>query len=275
MDETVMRYLLKGTTAQLSCNKAQAPITTSASTSCRKRARHESTSDSLRVAEELAATDSLEDAEDPPFVPLDGILQEADFMQVKYHTIQPPEPGDQYVVKFARATTGYGISAHLAAAIAGHAPPIYGVWTLLGGWLAVLMGHVPHGDSHNSTGINWSAFVPSLATQAVRKAVVEAYCAAFSANGNVHGDLRADNILVGLEGDGSLALAPAPASASGSSASSAQVVFLDFDWAGHHGVARYPLVINHSLAWAAGVQAGGLISSQHDIDTICGRVFHR
>ncbi len=172
--------------------------------------------------------------------------------------------GHAYVIKFARQ---YGVSAHKSAAAAGHAPVIYGYWTLPGGWIGVLMSYVQVGVP-DMAGPVWTLFDPAKSTRAMREAVVNAYCKAFTASRNVHGDLRYGNVLIAQRTTSARA---ASASAT-ASAMEYNVIFLDFDWAGPVGTARYPLVINRNLPWARGVRAGGAIQSIHDIHTICGQV---
>lgn len=60
----------------------------------------------------------------------------------------------------------------------------------------------------------------------------------------VHGDIREPNILVTKDG----------------------LKFIDFDWCGKAGVARYPadISLDLSLGWHNGVRRGGLIEKEHD-----------
>ena len=62
-------------------------------------------------------------------------------------------------------------------------------------------------------------------------------------NGFVHGDLRPPNILT-LE-DGTVRI-------------------LDFDWAGHAGVVKYPDDLNTSVKWHEDVKCRGFIQMEHD-----------
>ena len=39
---------------------------------------------------------------------------------------------------------------------------------------------------------------------------------------------------------------------------------IDFDWAGKHGVATYPIALNQSETWANGVDVGCPIMKEHD-----------
>jgi len=63
----------------------------------------------------------------------------------------------------------------------------------------------------------------------------------------VHGDLRAVNVMVDPKQE--------------------HAKVIDFDWAGKSGTARYPLTINKaalSHEWHRGVEAGGLLETDHD-----------
>ncbi|KAJ7248646.1 hypothetical protein B0H12DRAFT_1234949 [Mycena haematopus] len=42
-------------------------------------------------------------------------------------------------------------------------------------------------------------------------------------------------------------------------------LLIDFDWSGDEGTVRYPIALNKGLSWPAGVVAGGLIKSTHDV----------
>ncbi|KAF8316230.1 uncharacterized protein EI90DRAFT_3173059 [Cantharellus anzutake] len=59
----------------------------------------------------------------------------------------------------------------------------------------------------------------------------------------VYGDLRSPNIMITTEG---------------------KVQLIDFDWAGKHGEARYPLSISPCVEWPNGVSGGGYIQPEHD-----------
>jgi len=59
----------------------------------------------------------------------------------------------------------------------------------------------------------------------------------------VHGDLRGPNIIESNDG---------------------KIYFIDFDFAGVFGKARYPPFLNSNIPWAKGVEAGKLIDKEHD-----------
>ncbi|KEP48576.1 kinase domain protein [Rhizoctonia solani 123E] len=64
----------------------------------------------------------------------------------------------------------------------------------------------------------------------------------------VFGDLRPPNVMLVKDTNGVIIGAK----------------LIDFDWCAKHGVGRYPLSMNQSIAWADGVQPGGLMFKEHD-----------
>jgi len=88
----------------------------------------------------------------------------------------------------------------------------------------------------------------------------------------VHGDIRPPNILVQLprlplvsplvmEASSS---APVEPLLSVLDVNSLRVAFLDFDWAGVEGKARYPPLMSQMVPWPPGAEHGALISAYHD-----------
>ncbi len=64
----------------------------------------------------------------------------------------------------------------------------------------------------------------------------------------VHGDFRTTNMLgVLIEGE-----------------FSGQVVVIDFDWSGRHGIAKYPNQMNTTISWPQGCEPGALLDYTHD-----------
>jgi hypothetical protein len=209
------------------------------------------------------------------------------------------------VLKFARHR--YGVSAHRRAEAAGLAPSLHAVITLPGEWIAVLMnridesngwmrlqsrfGRVPDFinrllndvDAETSTLAKTgkdSATVmgevfedednaADLAEYQFFQSLLRAYDAFSSTAGEgygestafVHGDLRPGNVFAKLTRSG---------------IKSGQVewkfMFIDFDWAGLEGIARYPMSINpHPAAgWVPGVIAGAHISRARDKQQLLG-----
>jgi len=83
----------------------------------------------------------------------------------------------------------------------------------------------------------------------------------------VHGDVRPPNVLIKLP----LALS----ATSGVLATSADldidslpIVFVDFDWAGTEGEVRFPPLLNPRVPWPEGVEGGGIIQKEHDIQLL-------
>lgn len=66
-------------------------------------------------------------------------------------------------------------------------------------------------------------------------------------NNLVHGDLRRPNILIDEEG---------------------RVRLIDFEWSGEAGVVRYHVLLNLEILWPEGVEPGGRIQPQHDLDNL-------
>jgi RIO-like serine/threonine protein kinase len=64
----------------------------------------------------------------------------------------------------------------------------------------------------------------------------------------VHGDFRSSNVL-GVLNNGEF---------------QGQVVVLDFDWSGKHGVVRYPNQMSKEIQWPQGCQPGALLDYTHD-----------
>jgi hypothetical protein len=177
----------------------------------------------------------------------------------------------------------YGTEAHLAAAALKLAPALHAVIRLPGNWVGVLMDTVDSGqgweqitefteqhvckeDSETSGSealIN--AFYDSL-VESYNKfsaAAVSAYdgsglpapAAPTGAPAGaetvpryfVHGDLRPGNVFCRL-----------------TPAQSWEFMFIDYEWAGREGMARFPYSLNVNAGWVQGVLPGSLITS--DID---------
>jgi len=67
-----------------------------------------------------------------------------------------------------------------------------------------------------------------------------------------HGDLRSNNILIRVDGQG------APQVSDGT----AHIRVVDFDWAGTSGEVRYPETLNKDIQWSASI--GDPIECSHD-----------
>ena len=142
--------------------------------------------------------------------------------------------GEDVVVKFSRSH--YGTDVHNLLAEHGLAPQLKYTQVLPGNWHVVIMEKV--------TGVSLPA--SEQVNMALKDTVDKIH-----AQGYVHGDLRAQNILVVDD----------------------SIRILDFDWAGKEGEVRYPQELNTSCNWHSDVKPGGLIAKEHDvyqINTICG-----
>ena len=159
-------------------------------------------------------------------------------------TVSPPRDDGRWLLKLARGA--YGSAAHAAAAYAGHAPKLLGVASLPGGWTAVVMEALAAAD-------RWRGY--DAGAEEERAAAAAAYVAALASHGNVHGDLRAPNVLV-RGGQGA--------------AEPVEVMFLDWDWAGAVGAATYPLGLNPAIRWPEGAGPGKAITQQHDEVMLAG-----
>lgn len=81
-----------------------------------------------------------------------------------------------------------------------------------------------------------------------KEAVLAAYEKSFKPNNFVHGDLHGQNIMIRTIN------------------SLVEVKFVDFEWAGKNGIARYPYFKNNTdLIWHQQAVDGELITSEHDI----------
>jgi hypothetical protein len=146
-----------------------------------------------------------------------------------------PEGVKQVMVKYAEF---YGRRAHEAAARLGIAPALNAVENISSGMKVVVMemlvGFTPlcHIDDAH-------------VRQAAVLAVMEA-SSAMHAEGFVHGDLHAANVLVKDGSDG------------------VEIRLVGFDWSGQCDVDRYPAVPHSSLDWHKDVARGKPLSAEHD-----------
>ena len=82
--------------------------------------------------------------------------------------------------------------------------------------------------------------------------------------GCVHGDVRDPNVMVAMPAAGS---GPGAGGSGGTDAGVAgpvAVKFVDFDWAGEHGVGRYPLLMSRRVGWAPGAGDNQIMLQEHD-----------
>jgi serine/threonine protein kinase len=140
---------------------------------------------------------------------------------------------------------GYGEVAHRAAAQAGFAPQLYGVAKINGAPPAYVMEFL-------SPKKRWVPFerasLPAPGHSGMLKAEIDKFLLFMQTSGLVHGDLRPNNMLLRTNSD------------------SVELRILDWDWAGKHGSAKYPLDRNPTAELLG--DAGCLIDGKHDSVTI-------
>ncbi|KAG9224424.1 hypothetical protein CCMSSC00406_0009466 [Pleurotus cornucopiae] len=169
--------------------------------------------------------------------------------------VRPSSEPERVFVKLV--TRPYGEKAHKLLALHGYAPQLYGRKVLEGAPTAYVMEHL---------GLSWvtlydlfkgdsSGVLRSQVGRDGIKHAIERILSILKEATVVHGDLRANNIMVKLDGQQPALL--------GSDGVAVKVV--DFDWAGDAGVVRYPASRNQDIPdieWPG--LPGGLIQAQHD-----------
>lgn len=160
-----------------------------------------------------------------------------------YESIQPYEnrllfcdqraDNTKMYVKFVKR---YGKEAHEFCAERGRAPKLFGFKKLGEGWFMVVMEYLQ--DFHM-----WDN-EPKAAQESLKEFISE-----YRQNGFVHGDLRKPNILV-------------------SNSDCSNFKLIDFDWAGQHGAAHYPSMLNPEIPWPMGVEIHAQIEFKHDIEML-------
>jgi len=135
------------------------------------------------------------------------------------------------LVKF---TACYCEEAHALAADNDLAPGLHHVKELSSGFVMVVM-------EYEDKFCRWWGRDGAESSESLKQEL-EKLLRLFAARDIVHGDLRGPNILI--QGD--------------------KIRVIDFDWAGKHGVATYPIALNPSETWADGVDVGCPIMKEHD-----------
>ncbi|KAG0603954.1 hypothetical protein M758_10G133400 [Ceratodon purpureus] len=154
----------------------------------------------------------------------------------------------EVVIKFCRR---YGDRVHRAWYDMGYAPELLEFQRLAGGFYLVAMEFL--GDP-------WKTFLllddqektecRSVVLDALKKVHGLSVFGPENA-GSVHGDAREGNIMVRRR-NGVF-----------------EVKFIDFDWAGQHGVSTYPPKMNHvQIAWPDGVSDGMPMQQRHDVHIV-------
>ena len=174
--------------------------------------------------------------------------------------------GARVCVKFA--PRAYAVDVHAAWAAAGLAPALLEHRVLPGSVHMVVMELLSANDGWcmlSDSGIRpGGAFVAAeraAAAAAALDALQRAHALRLPCGScAVHGDCRDVNVLVrraptpGAGGDGD-----------DSSGGDFHIRFLDFDWAGPLGLARYPPYMSDVVSWPPGAAAGAAITQAHDL----------
>jgi tRNA A-37 threonylcarbamoyl transferase component Bud32 len=150
-------------------------------------------------------------------------------------------PG-KYVVKFTRQ---YSVEAHEWLASCNLAPQLRQRKNILGGWIIIFMDYSRYTLLSDLNLLKEQQEKVQLKVTMVLKK--------FHDQGFVHGDVRKNNILVDRD------------SLSSRDADDVRIHFVDFDWAGKVGEAKYPFNINtKTVKRPDGVEGGVLITREHD-----------
>ena len=137
------------------------------------------------------------------------------------------------VVKY---TCRYAMDVHRACAEKGIAPPLRYSRRLGYGWIMVVMDYLD--DYHSLFDLQKKQRLSEDVKRSIHARLKTLHEARF-----VHGDMRSPNILLGPDGD---------------------VKFIDFDWSGCIGDARYPTSMNPQINWHPDVGLGKPIETEHD-----------
>jgi len=150
------------------------------------------------------------------------------------------------IVKF---TATYCKLAHEKLASIHHAPELFGMEELAGGWKMVVMAalskelkpahELPKGSRHK---------------QEIASVLKQLHSSDF-----VHGDFRPNNVFVPSHSMRS------SSSSSSSSSGAANIQIIDFDWSGPEGTTTYPFGMNHTdISWPEGASGGLPLKKEHD-----------
>lgn len=149
--------------------------------------------------------------------------------------------GELRLFKYA---ISYGANVHRAWAAAGLAPAIYSCLQLPGGWLEIQMEFLSE-DQHWLR-LDKAGHLRQPALDALRYAH---QLPVGPDQRGVHGDARDNNVFVRELPSGN-----------------PEVKFIDFDWAGVAGEARYPAFMNHEeVNWHPEASDGCLMQACHDM----------
>ncbi|KAG2428346.1 hypothetical protein HXX76_010492 [Chlamydomonas incerta] len=204
---------------------------------------------------------------------------------------------ERVIVRFVRR---YGADAHRAWAAAALAPALYAVRPLAGGWLLLEMellskdagwvnlaqlvvaaaaADARGGGGGASGAAAGGGTIPAVA--AVQRAVASVLVALDRAHAVqsarrgrgrpgravvfAHGDVRPQNILVRPQEGGGAGLGGGGGGGGGGDGGGGyDVRFIDFEFAGAVGAARYPPFLNMDVVWPAGVEFDAPVLQEHD-----------
>jgi hypothetical protein len=156
-------------------------------------------------------------------------------------TSNQPDSGN-YIVKF---TWRYSAEAHQSLASHGLAPILWQCKEIPGGWIAIVM------DKSRYL-LLYSLHLSKEEKEKVQSKVIMVLKKLHN-QGFVHGDIQDINLLVDHD------------SLASSDVNNVRVHFIDFDWAGRVGEAKYPIGVNtESVLRPDGVDDGELITKEHD-----------
>jgi len=154
----------------------------------------------------------------------------------------------------------YGTEVHDELAKILLAPRLFGTLAIPGAPIAIAMEHLQPpspGKEGWVTLFSLGKNIESDAQRGLALAVHEIVQKLEQAN-LVHGDLRLNNLMVHVNGDGKILLVEGKA----------RIKVIDFDWSGKRGQVAYPRWCNEKIVWPA--QIGDSILPYHD-RTLVGR----
>ena len=134
-------------------------------------------------------------------------------------------------------TQKYSKEAHNTCFELGLAPKLWAINNLHQGWHIIFMEYLEEYQPLHT-------FRSEIFSQT--KNVVKNAVKSFHDSGYVHGDLRDENIMIKYE-NGKI-----------------DIKFVDFDWAGREGEAKYPESLNPTINWHPDVGWHKLIKREHD-----------
>jgi len=134
-------------------------------------------------------------------------------------------------------TQKYSKEAHNTCFELGLAPKLWAINNLHQGWHIIFMEYLEEYQPLHT-------FRSEIFSQT--KNVVKNAVKSFHDSGYVHGDLRDENIMIKYE-NGKI-----------------DIKFVDFDWAGREGEAKYPESLNPTINWHPDVGWHNLIKREHD-----------